>query len=175
MAPKPPLRSRATTTTVRTLTKINLSSLAVCGLFGFYAAQRGTGGHDCPPSTRRCRRYWMSAVAAGGRLPSLWPSAMAGMRWCRRPRVWPGRRSGRAAGNSRKAGRRQVAYDARARGDPVSNRGSLASCNCKTALRVFLRRADRTEPVRRPPHRPLPVAQSAPHAVPIASTQFSSE
>ena len=33
--------------TVRTLTKINLSSLAVCGLFGFYAAQRGTGGHDC--------------------------------------------------------------------------------------------------------------------------------
>ena len=46
----------------------------------------------------------MSAVAAGGRLPSLWPSAMAGMRWCRRPRVWPGRRSGRAAGKSRKAG-----------------------------------------------------------------------
>ena len=33
--------------TLRTLTKINLSSLAVCGLFGFYAAQRGTGGHDC--------------------------------------------------------------------------------------------------------------------------------
>ena len=32
---------------LRTLTKINLSSLAVCGLFGFYAAQRGTGGHDC--------------------------------------------------------------------------------------------------------------------------------
>ena len=54
------------------------------------------------PSTRRCRRYWMSAVAAGGRLPSLWPSAMAGMRWCRRPRVWPGRRSGRAAGKSRR-------------------------------------------------------------------------
>ena len=35
------------TTVLRTLTKINLSSLAVCGLFGFYAAQRGTGGHDC--------------------------------------------------------------------------------------------------------------------------------
>ena len=32
------------------------------------------------------------------------------MRWCRQPRVWPGRRSGRAAGKSRKAGRRQVAY-----------------------------------------------------------------
>ena len=61
----------------------------------------------------------------GGRLPSLWPSAMAGMRWCRQPRVWPGRRSGRAAGKSRKAGRRQVAYDARARGGAVSNRGSL--------------------------------------------------
>ena len=30
------------------------------------------------PSTRRCRRYWMSAVAAGGRLPSLWPSAIGG-------------------------------------------------------------------------------------------------
>ena len=39
--------ARATDVTLRTLTKINLSSLAVCGLFGFYAAQRGTGGHDC--------------------------------------------------------------------------------------------------------------------------------
>ena len=34
-------------TALRTLTKINLPSVAVCGLFGFYAAQRGTGGHDC--------------------------------------------------------------------------------------------------------------------------------
>ena len=33
--------------TLRTLTQINLPSLAICGLFGFYAAQRGTGGHDC--------------------------------------------------------------------------------------------------------------------------------
>ena len=32
---------------LRTLTQINLPSLAICGLFGFYAAQRGTGGHDC--------------------------------------------------------------------------------------------------------------------------------
>ena len=32
---------------VRTLTQINLPSFAICGLFGFYAAQRGTGGHDC--------------------------------------------------------------------------------------------------------------------------------
>ena len=33
--------------TLRTLTQINLPSFAICGLFGFYAAQRGTGGHDC--------------------------------------------------------------------------------------------------------------------------------
>ena len=45
----PRLLNRKTVTPggLRTLTQINLPSLAICGLFGFYAAQRGTGGHDC--------------------------------------------------------------------------------------------------------------------------------
>ena len=38
---------RAQAEPLRTLTQINLPSFAICGLFGFYAAQRGTGGHDC--------------------------------------------------------------------------------------------------------------------------------
>ena len=49
---------------------------------------------------------------------------MAGMRWCRRPRVWPGRRFGRVAGRSRKAKRRQTGYGDRVPDGPVSNRAS---------------------------------------------------
>ena len=114
-----------------TLTKINLHRWPVC-------CQRGL----C--NWVRCRfssatwNWEATLIVAKSRLPVTspvlddWAAAESCFRhrlWrgCDRPRVWPGRRSGRAAGKSRKAGRRQVAYDARARGDPVSNRGSLAS------------------------------------------------
>ena len=76
-------------TVVRALAAINLPSSGFRSLFRLHAAQRGIGSHHR-------REYavvspcWMSAVAAGGRPPSLCSSAMAGTRWYRRPRVWPG-------------------------------------------------------------------------------------
>ena len=72
-----------------------------------------------PVLDERSRRRWAAAesVAIGYGGDALVSSATG----LARETIRKGRRK------SRKAGRRQVAYDARARGDPVSNRGSLAS------------------------------------------------
>ena len=73
-----------------------------------------------PVLDERSRRRWAAAesVAIGYGGDALVSSATGLAR-----ETLPGR----AAGKSRKAGRRRVAYDARERGGPVSNRGSLAS------------------------------------------------